>query len=177
MKLEKALCALEALILASVLLGALIIQYFKHEQPCPLCFLQRLSMLGVGACVLLNARFAPRKRHYGFAMFFAILGSFIALRQIALHVCPSFPTFGLPFWGLSLYTWSFIVFVCTICYNALLLVIFDRDYSPSHEMGAPAHLAFFLLTLVAFSNIFAALDVCGLSVCYDMALALPLVSP
>ncbi|MBS0623250.1 MAG: disulfide bond formation protein B [Verrucomicrobia bacterium] len=165
MKVEKFLCSLEVVVIAAILLGALAIQYFKHETPCPMCFLQRLSMIGVGTSILLNVRFKPQKRHYGLALFFAILGGTIALRQIALHACPNFPTFGIPFWGLSLYTWSFLVFTCTVGYTAMLFILFDRTDARHAPTGWLGHIAFILLFLTAALNIFASLDVCGFGAC------------
>lgn len=158
--------ALLALILACVLGGALGIQFFKHEVPCALCMLQRLGMLGVAAGALMNVKFGPRKMHYGLCLFAAIFGGFVALRQISLHVCPEFPTFGVPFWGLSLYTWSFIVYACSILYVGLLLMIFDHEAQPA--IPRPnwwGRLAFALVFLVAGLNIFSALWVCGLGAC------------
>jgi len=166
MKIEKFLCSLEIIIIACVLLGALGIQYIHHEEPCPLCFLQRLSMVGVASSLLLNVRFKPQKRYYGAALLFALLGGSIALRQIALHVCPDFPTFGVPFWGLSLYTWAFLVFTCTVAYNALLMIIFDRSHTKVAPTGWFGHCAFALIFLAAFINVFASLDVCGFGVCH-----------
>lgn len=159
--------ALLALILASVLWGALGIQFFKHEVPCALCMMQRLGMIGVAAAALLNVKFGPRKIHYGLCLFAAIFGGFVALRQISLHACPQFPTFGVPFWGLSLYTWSFIVHASAIFYIGLMLIIFGRHELPA-ERTTPnwwGQLAFVVVGLVAVTNIFASLWVCGLGAC------------
>lgn len=159
--------ALLAIILAVVLGGALGIQFFKHETPCALCMLQRLGMLGVAAGALMNVKFGPRKIHYGLCLFAAIFGGFVALRQISLHVCPQFPTFGVPFWGLSLYTWSFIVYACSILYVGLLLMIFDRiELSAQHIIpNWWGQLAFALVFLVAVFNIFSAVWICKLGTC------------
>ncbi len=159
--------ALLAIILAAVLGGALGIQFFKHETPCALCMLQRLGMLGVAAAALMNVKFGPRKIHYGLCLFAAIFGGFVALRQISLHVCPQFPTFGVPFWGLSLYTWSFIVYACSVLYVGLMLMIFDHIELPAKHSTPNwwGQLAFALVFLVAVINIFSAIWVCKLGAC------------
>ena len=168
---EKHLNALLALLLAVILWGAFGIQFFKHEQPCPLCLLQRLGMLGVAAGALMNVKFKPHKFYYGLSLLSAAFGGFVALRHIFLHICPGFPTFGHPFWGLSLYTWSFIIFACTIVYIALLLIFFDSKEPPNLKEGRLnwwGQLAFVLTFLVALTNIFMTLHQCGLSVCADV---------
>jgi disulfide bond formation protein DsbB len=167
---ERNLNTLMAILIAAVLWGALCIQFIKQETPCPLCFLQRLGMLGVAAGALMNVKFGPRKIHYGLSLLSTLFGGFVALRQIALHVCPQFPTFGHPFWGLSLYTWSFILFACSVAYIALLLIIFEQktDREGPKRPNGWGHLAFALVFLVALTNIFTTLWQCGLTPCTDV---------
>jgi len=186
---ERHLNALMAVLLSAVLWGALAIQFIKHEMPCPLCFLQRLGMLGVASGALMNVKFGPRKAHYGFSLFFAVFGGFVALRQIALHVCPGFPIFGHPFWGLSLYTWSFIVFASSIFYIGSLFLIFDKSTFTILSKGAAERegaagstkdlhmipyfhrwwqIAFILVFLVALTNCIGVLWQCGLGPCKDI---------
>ena len=158
---------LMALLISCVLWGAYGIQFFLHEEPCVLCLLQRLGMLGVAFGALLNIKFGIRRSHYGLSLISAVFGGFVALRQIALHVCPTFSKFGKPFWGLSLYTWSFIVFSSSVLYIALLLLIFDRKKEDLKKtpMNVWGQLAFASVFLVAFSNIFTTLRQCGLGYC------------
>lgn len=158
---EKNLCSIEIVIFSCVLLGALCIQYFHHETPCVLCFLQRMAMTGASAALLLNVYGTPTKRAYGLAILFAIFGGFVALRQIALHACPSFDTFGVPFLGLSLYTWSFIVFACSVTYNSVLLVLFGDNKIKDTPINALGMTAFGLILLATAWNIIAAVHVCG----------------
>lgn len=164
---ERNLNALLMVILAAVLWGALGFQLLDGQKPCALCLLQRLGMIGVASGALLNVRFGIKAAHYGLSLLFAITGSFVSLRQISLHVCPSFPTFGVPFLGLSLYTWAFIVFVCAITYIALLCLIFDKAKRarPPHHLNLFCRFAFAALFLVTFINIITALFQCGLGAC------------
>lgn len=167
---ERNLNALLGFIISMVLSGGFAIQLFKQEIPCPLCYLQRLGMLGVAAGALMNVKFGPHKRHYGLSLLAACFGGFVALRQIALHVCPGTPTFGHPFWGLSLYTWSFIVFICSIAYIALLLLIFDKeeDAPVTLPMNRWGKTVWALLFLIALGNVGATLLQCGFGPCADV---------
>lgn len=167
--LERDLNALVILILCGVLLGAFGVQIFLHEEPCPLCLLQRLGMIGVGSSLLLNVWFGVRPAHYGLALLSALTGGFVALRQISLHVCPGFSAFGIPVLGISLYTWSFFVFVCCGLSIALLLFL----YKPNESDKEPQLLdfwgksAFTLLFFVTVANIIATYWQCGLGVCQE----------
>lgn len=164
---EQNLNALLALILACILFGALTLQVFYGEEPCPLCLLQRIGMLGVAAGGLMNCRFGSRKAHYGLSLFSCVLGGFVALRQIALHVCPGFSKFGEPFWGLSLYTWSFIIFASSVFYIGSLLILFGGTYKveEARSMSSFCHFAFLLIFLVSFLNIIFTFMLCGWTVC------------
>lgn len=154
-------------ILSLVLLGAYAYQYIKQEDPCPLCLLQRLGMIGVGAAILLNLRFGIKVEHYGLAILSAMVGRFVALRQISLHICPQFPTFGEPVLGFDLYVWSYIVFNCSIFASAVLLILYgfskEHEEPPSWELGEKS--AFYSLTFIALANVITALIECGLSLC------------
>lgn len=167
--MQKNLNALIVIILSGVLLGAFGIQFFKHEEPCPLCLLQRLGMIGVGVGASMNVRFGIQMSHYGIMLLSSIFGGTVALRQIALHVCPTFPLFGVPFWGLSLYTWSFLVFASTVLAVSLLLFLYDfkkesQDKAPLNELGS---FAIWLLFLIALGNVAATYFQCGLGPCED----------
>lgn len=165
--LERNLNALLVVGISCVLLGSFGIQFFKGEQPCILCLLQRAAMIGVATGALLNLRMGVRPMHYSLSLFFAAFGGSVALRQFLLHVCANFPTFGVPLWGLSLYTWSFLIFAASVVYIGVLLLL----YKPSEKTERPPALcglgavAFGLLFLVAFANIFVSFALCGLGVC------------
>lgn len=165
-RLERNLNILMILILGGVLLSAFGVQFILHEEPCPLCLLQRLGMLGVASAALLNIYFGARASHYGLALFSALFGGFVALRQITLHVCPGFPEFGLPVLGLSLYTWSFFVFVCVVLGVAVLLCLHDPE-----KVKQPLPLNFWtkfaslFILLIAIGNIISTFILCGWGPC------------
>lgn len=169
-KLERDLNALLVIILATVLLSAYGVQFFAHEQPCPLCMLQRLGMLGVAIGGALNLYFGIRVSHYAVSLLSAIVGGFVALRQISLHVCPGTPSFGIPVLGLSLYTWSFIVFVCSALAIALLLFLYDPKESSEKPipMNAWSKFAFAFIFIISFANIITTFTQCGWGPCVDI---------
>lgn len=164
---ERFFNALIVLILSGVLLGAFGFQFIKHEEPCPLCLLQRLGMFGVGLGALLNVRFGIKMPHYGIILLSAFFGGFVALRQISLHVCPGFPLFGIPFWGLSLYTWSFLVFASTVLAVALLLFLPKKTDGDKPALGMGEKSVIILFLVIALANTIATLFQCGLGPCVD----------
>lgn len=163
--LERNLNALQALVITLILFGALLFQFFGNEKPCSLCLLQRIAMFLVATGALMNCCFGPRKIHYGFVLLTSVFGGCVALRQIALHVCPSFPTFGTPFWGLSLYAWSFLIFASSIVYTGLLLIIFDRSHDNNAPMNILGHFVFWVLFLISVVNIVYTFILCGFGPC------------
>lgn len=168
-KLERALCVGLVLILSLVLTSALWVQFYMHEQPCPLCLLQRLGMFGVATGVLLNVRFGVQPAHYALSLFSAIFGGFVAIRQIALHVCPGFPEFGVPVFGLSLYTWSFIVFVCAAAYIAFTMLFYSSVKSPEVpvQLSGFEKFGFGVIVLLILINLIATLNQCGIGPCAE----------
>lgn len=166
--LQRDLNALVIVILSGVLLSAFGVQIFEHEQPCPLCLLQRLGMISAAAALLMNIFFGARPSHYALAILSSIFGGFVALRQISLHVCPGFSTFGVPVLGLSLYTWSFIVFVCVVLAVAILLFLYDpKESSERSPLNGWSKFACGLLLFVAIANILTTFMQCGLGPCAD----------
>lgn len=169
--LQRPLNALIALILCLILLSAYGVQFIWKEEPCPLCMLQRVAMLSVAIGCLLNVRCGIKMSHYALCLLSSILGGTVALRQISLHVCPSFPTFGVPVLGLSLYTWSFITFACVVFAIALLLFLYDPkvDDSPDQpiKMSNFEKSTFGLTLFITLANVITTYLQCGIGPCHD----------
>lgn len=164
---QRVLNLLFIFVVCGVLLGAYSYQFIKHEEPCPLCLLQRLAMIGIMVALLLNVRFGIKVQHYGLAILSALLGRVVSLRQISLHVCPEFPTFGEPVFGYDLYVWAYIVFTCSIFSCAVLLII--KGYTSASEYAPDwnwaAKIAFALVFLITLGNVFVSLIDCGFGGC------------
>jgi len=165
--LQRILNVLWVFVLCGVLLAAYGYQFLKHEIPCPLCMLQRLAIIGIATGVLMNLRFGIRAEHYGLALLSALVGYTVSLRQISLHICPQFPTFGEPVLGYDLYVWAFIVFTCSILAAAILLILFGFFNHGAEQpvWGRLQKTAFGLVCLIVLVNIVTTLLECGFSAC------------
>jgi hypothetical protein len=111
-------------------------------------------MIGVAIALLMNLRFGIRVQYYALAILSALSGRLVSLRQISMHVCPEFPTFGEPVLGLDLYVWAFIVFACSIFACAILIILYG--YSKAHEThviwGTGEKTAFWLVVTITTAN-------------------------
>lgn len=164
---ERTLNALWILVICAVLCAGFWVQIFDKEIPCPLCMLQRIGMISVASAALLNLTCGVKTGHYSLALLSCLFGASVSLRQIALHVCPQFDTFGTPVFGLSLFTWAFIVFCCSIVAVAFLMFFYD----PKESSREPVQMNWLdkfvggLLLLVTVGNFFSAIVICGFGPC------------
>lgn len=118
-----------------VLLSAFFIQFVEGEFPCPLCMLQRYGMFlsTMGALfVIMQARsgvltVSRYAQGLGMGLIGALAGAMVSLRQIALHIMPGDPGYGLPILGLHLYTWAFITFAVVLIYSGVALTLAPRS--------------------------------------------------
>ncbi len=150
------------------LLMALGFQIFLHDLPCPLCMLQRIGFFGVAIGLLMNLRLGLHPSHYSIVLLSALFTSFVALRQISLHVIPGTGSYGEPFLGLHLYTWSFIISMIIIIVTTLVLGI-DRQYENNYAIRMRTHwmthLLFSITAILIMVNIILLFLLCGLSEC------------
>ncbi len=149
-------------ILCSVLSGAYLFQAVVHENPCPLCELQRIGMLIVGMGPLLNLRWGIQPRHYAVSITGMLIGGAVSLFQICLHICPGFPTFGTRVFGWELYTWAFLVFASSLLGLGLLLFLWDEKDRTPQPLQIPEKIAFGFYIILCFANIITAYQLFGL---------------
>jgi disulfide bond formation protein DsbB len=164
---ERTFNAIWILVISGVLGASLWVQFVEKEIPCPLCLLQRIAMISIGCAALLNLCCGIRAAHYSLALLASVFGSAVSLRQIALHVCPQFDTFGTPVLGFSLYTWAFLVFSCSIVAVALLMFFYkpqESDQEPKRLNGLD-WCAVAALMFVTLFNVISALILCGFGLC------------
>lgn len=168
--LERLANLFELLIILFVLIMALIMQFILHELPCPLCLLQRAGFFGVVIGFFLNLKFGLRSSHYAIAIISGLYTSFVALRQIALHVIPGYGAYGIALFGFHLYTWSYIIAMTIVCVTTLCLAI-DRQYQGSNTITPlwryTIHIIFMLIVAVLLINIVTVFLECGLQTCPD----------
>lgn len=150
------------IVLAGVVTSAYAYQVRAAEEPCPLCLLQRLGMIGVAMGALLNLRFGVRPLHYGLSLLSALFGASVSIRQILLHICPGEPIFGIPFLGLSLYTWALIAFVCSMVAISILLFFEKVEV---RGLGLLGQVSFAFLFLLALANGVTTFLECGIGAC------------
>jgi disulfide bond formation protein DsbB len=168
--MSRTLNAFFVLVVCAILLGAFAVQLLARELPCPLCLLQRLAMLGVGFGAMLNVLYGARPRHYGMALASTIFGGIVAGRQILLHVVPGSETYGSAFWGLHLYTWSFLACLGTGIVLSVML-LFDTPTVETIAGDTRARLEIFpklvlsLFVAIAATNFVGTLLLCGLGIC------------
>lgn len=165
--------AVAMFLLALPLVGAMGVQLFMHELPCPLCLLQRIGMFSVAFGLILNLRYGSHPLHYGLSLLGALVGAAVSLRQIVLHIVPvaGEPTgFGAEVLGMHLYTWAFVVFVCSMIGIALLLIVTkweSPDADHTRDMTLPEKSAVWLFVALVAANVLLAFLECGLGACPD----------
>lgn len=154
-------------IICAAIIGAFNVQIFEHEQPCPLCWLQRVAMLGAATTAAMSLLNGFQRRYLAGSLLFSLGGATVSLRQISLHICPGSPQFGLPVLGLSLYTWAFLVFVGVIAFCMVALVVqqYTQDLSASRCKGTKFFVG--VLFLVMLANALDSLYQCGVGPCID----------
>lgn len=161
--------ALIIIVLGGVLTGAYIVQYSTGEMPCPLCILQRAAMIGVAMGEMMNLRFGIKSHHYALSYFSALFGAAVSLRQITLHICPSMPSYPVGLWGLTLYTWAFLVFVCVMLSISVLHFLhpLPRGKHEDHKIPVFGWIAIIFIMLITAANVITTFQECGIFMCYD----------
>lgn len=85
--------ALGALACAGLLGGAYFLQYYRGQDPCPLCLVQRVFYLCAGIVFLVGALHGPKAKgaaaYAGLAIVFALGGLATAARQVWLQHLPA----------------------------------------------------------------------------------------
>jgi disulfide bond formation protein DsbB len=170
MQIVRAGHCLMILILCSILAGSAAIQILDWQLPCAFCWIQRAFMLTTASASALCLRFGVTPYYYSLSLLSSFLGGTVALRQIAMHACPGFPLFGIPVWGLSLYTWSFFVFAAALLSLALFLALYTTP-TPSEppRMNRWEKIACGFLVAIAFLMLSLAIAHCGFSDCAGRA--------
>ena len=139
------------LVFTAVLFGAFTYQIELHHEPCPLCMLQRGGMIAAAFAPLLNRMYGTKHTHFGVGMLGSIFGLLVSSRQILLNVCSPVP-YEEPVFGLQLFTWAYIVQICSLVATAVFLFIAEEDSEPK-PLNRISWTIFGLLGFVTFANI------------------------
>ena len=151
-----------------VLLMGSVLQVAWNELPCPLCLLQRLGFVMVMFGFMLNVVYGTQQRHYGVILVGALFGAATALRQVSLHVIPGTPGFGSPILGMHYYTWSFVIFTMAIAGVALLLLLWNKEWtSENYQMNKFGKFVCILAIVAVLINVISTFIECGPYLCPD----------
>ncbi len=170
MKLLKYFNGVCILIVCSILIGALYFQFGLNEDPCPLCLLQRMGMIGVIFGLALNIYFGFDAKHFAIVIISAVVGSLFSTRQVLLHISPvdGDTGYGSPIFGMHLYTWGVLIFIASILGSAIFL-FFTKKFKPTNKQTIlnfekyVAYLAAFIILI----NIIATFFECQLGPCCE----------
>lgn len=157
--------ALALLVITLILAGAFTEQIYYGELPCPLCLLQRVGLMTVGAGFMLNLRFGLHPMHYGVTLIAALFGAATSARQVLLHIIPDGMGYGKVFFGLHLYTWSFVSFVSVVLGVGVLLMISGAPIATQPKLSRWVKSIFGLFLIMVCANLFSTLLECGFSEC------------
>ena len=152
-------------VITLILAGAFAEQFYFGELPCPLCLLQRIGLMTAGLGFMLNLRFGLQPLHYGVTLIAALVGAATSSRQVLLHIIPDGQGYGMVFFGMNLYTWSFISFVSILLGVGVLLMIGGGVQSAERNLGKWPRTVMVLFLLVVMANLVSTLLECGLSEC------------
>ncbi|MDY0075757.1 MAG: disulfide bond formation protein B [Bacteroidales bacterium] len=159
------------LAVSSILTGAFFFQFVLHEDPCPLCLLQRMGMMGVIFGLSLNTFFGLRKEHFGIVILAALAASVFSVRQILLHIAPvpGEPTgFGSEVFGMHLYTWAALIFMASIIGSVVFLfLIKDEAKGMKRQALTYEKVVFYLIVLLTVANFIATFFECQLGPCCE----------
>jgi disulfide bond formation protein DsbB len=168
LRIEQALNILELASILIVLATAICMEIFLLELPCPLCLLQRVGLYLTALGFLMNLRFGLKPSHYAMVILGALFTALVALRQIALHVIPGTGAYGIPIFGLHLYTWSFIISLVIIAFTTILFGV-DRQYKGVSLIKSKllTNILFAALVIIVSINIVTVYIQCGFKECPD----------
>jgi disulfide bond formation protein DsbB len=163
--------SISMLMVLSILMGAFYFQFGLHENPCPLCLLQRVGMIGVVFGLALNTYFGFRKEHFGVVILSAIMGSVFSIRQILLHICPiqGQPTgYGTAVLGMHLYSWAVVVFAMSVIGSVVFLFLAkDENKDSKRKPMTFEKIIFFLSIAIVLINVIATFFECNFGPCCE----------
>lgn len=149
---------------------AFLFQFLLNELPCPLCLLQRFGLLAVNIGTLLNIKHG-KSLQYDIMIVTAILVTMIvAVRQMMLHIIPNDPGYGSAFFGIHIYTWSFILSFIIIVSMAIaplfdyMIPVRIHEMILTHKIQVWKVLSVIVLILT-FANLISTYFICGFSMC------------
>lgn len=162
MRAVRAINILGILATTSMVAGAMYIEFTRNEQPCQLCLLQRMCLLGIAIGGLMNLRFGVRPLHYGLSLLFVLMGGAVSLRQTFLHIVPGSPAGpSAPVAGYDLWWWAFLAFLVAGGCIALMLILEGDEERSGPTMDWLAQLLFGYVLIATALNVAIAVKLAG----------------
>lgn len=159
------------LAVSSILIGAFYFQFFLHENPCPLCLLQRIGMIGMIFGLSMNIYFGLKKEHFGVVIISAMVGTVFSVRQVLLHICPvqgEATGYGTAVLGMHLYSWAIVVYAMSILGSVVFLFLLKDDKKENNRNPMTFEkIMFYLSVLIILINVIATFFECHLGPCCE----------
>ncbi len=166
----KILNSLSMLVVSSILLGALYFQFGLGEDPCPLCLLQRMGMMGVLFGLSLNVFFGFKAEHFAIVIIASLVGLVFSTRQVLLHICPEpgvSPGYGSPIFGMYLYSWGVLIFLASILASSFFLFFISKFRQRITTPILFERISFYLVVLIVLINVIATFFECQFGPCCE----------
>jgi disulfide bond formation protein DsbB len=170
MKNLKILNSVCMFIVSSILLGALYFQFGLGEDPCPLCLLQRMGMMGILFGLSLNIFYGFRSEHFATVIISSLVGLVFSTRQVLLHICPELgvePGYGSPIFGMYLYSWGVLIFIASILASSIFLFFIPKYRAIFSKPILIERVSFFLVVLIVLINVIATFFECQFGPCCE----------
>jgi len=167
LKILNSICML---IVSSILLGAFYFQFGLNEDPCPLCLLQRMGMIGILFGLSLNIFYGFKASHFGLVFIASIIGLIFSTRQVLLHICPEpgvAAGYGSPIFGMYLYSWGVLIFLASILFSAVFLFFLPKKNLDKSKILRFEYVTFFLVILIILVNVIATFFECQTGPCCE----------
>src|SRR3990167_4530814 len=155
----------------SVLALASLFEFAFHELPCPLCLLQRAGFFLIASGFLMNLKFGAKPSHYALSTLAAVYTGCVSARQVLLHIVPNTGSYGPPFLGLHLYTWTFLASVAFVLWISFQLM-YERQFHQRRFMltingwlKTAIYITFIAILVLAVIDLTSVFMECGFHAC------------
>lgn len=158
--------------MTTILTAAMVLQYYDHEIPCPLCLLQRVAMFGVCFGIIMHFRHGYSARSDGVGMLFALLLLIISARQTLLDIYPrpGHSYVGSAVLGLHMPVWSIVIAVAILLAFAVKFAALGGDHLPDQQpapaLGHLARLLSLYVIAICLINFVSVILQCGVDACH-----------
>ncbi len=147
-----------ALIILPVGIACVILGFGLGDNPCILCWQERVALMFVTLTTLFIMRYGPRPKYLGLLIFYSTIGIFMALRHTGGHFLRDIGQgFSLEIFGLHTYTWGVVIFWSILLILSFVLFFFgnnlvDNEDGEVRYLSKFQSLAFVSFFVILFLN-------------------------